>query len=40
MSGLHPRRQEAVTMEDLIAGGIAVVLIVYLFATLIRPERF
>ena len=38
--GLHLRRREAVTMESLIAGGIAVLLIVYLLAALIRPERF
>jgi K+-transporting ATPase KdpF subunit len=32
--------REAVTMEELIAGAVAAALVIYLFYTLLRPERF
>ena len=38
---LHLRMREAVNfMENIIVGAIAVVLIIYLFVSLIRPELF
>ena len=37
---VYLRLREAVTMENILVGGIAVLLIVYLFWTLIRPEHF
>jgi K+-transporting ATPase KdpF subunit len=38
--GVSQGLREIITMINLIIGIIAVALIVYLFATMIRPEKF
>jgi K+-transporting ATPase KdpF subunit len=40
MRRVRTRLREAVTMEDIIVGSIALLLIAYLFIALIRPEIF
>jgi K+-transporting ATPase KdpF subunit len=37
---VHSRLREAVTVENYIVGSIALLLIVYLFVALVRPEIF
>jgi K+-transporting ATPase KdpF subunit len=37
---LHVRVREALIMENIVVGGVAVLLLVYLFVSLIRPEKF
>jgi K+-transporting ATPase KdpF subunit len=32
--------REALTVENILVGGVSVLLIIYLFWTLIRPEHF
>jgi K+-transporting ATPase KdpF subunit len=40
MPRIHRRLREALTMESALVGAVATVLFVYLFFSLVRPERF
>ena len=40
LPSLHRRLRKAVEMESAVVGTVAAVLLVYLFFSLIRPERF
>jgi K+-transporting ATPase KdpF subunit len=40
LRGLHPRIRESLIMENILVGIVAVGLMIYLFAAMLRPEKF